>query len=99
MSKRFKSRWIYKAVIWKVLSAVTGALVVLGLTGEYKTSWQYLAIYVPITLVLFVLLEFSFQTVKIRRRCSACDGTGIARIFRGTCEVCSGTGEKCTSRN
>jgi phosphatidylglycerophosphate synthase len=64
----FKKRWIYKSLSWKLISAITGALVVLGLTGEYTTSWAYLGIYVPITLVLFVGHEYCWQVVKLRRR-------------------------------
>jgi uncharacterized membrane protein len=98
MSKKFKTRWIWKSLSWKLLSAATGALVVLWLTGEYNTSWKYLAIYVPITLVLFVAHEYIWQQIKIRHRCAACDGTGVGRIFAGTCSVCEGTGERCISK-
>lgn len=95
-SKKFKARWVYKAILWKLMSAVTGALVVLYLTGEYHTSWAYLALYVPVTLVLFVTHEFSWQLAKIRRRCPECDGTGVASTFAGTCQRCEGTGDRRT---
>jgi len=94
---RFKKRWVYKAIVWKFISAITGALVVLGLTGRYSTSWQYLAWYVPITLALFVANEYVFWRIKIRNRCRTCNGVGVGTRYDGSpsiCPKCDGSGTK-----
>lgn len=98
MSKRFKFRWVYKAISWKIISAALGALVVLGLTGQYAMSWGYLMIYVPISLFLFVGHEYVWQQIKIRSRCPECDGAGTiivgyaANAEPKLCPRCDGTG-------
>jgi len=100
VSKKFKTRWIWKSISWKLISAVTGALVVLGVTGQYKASWGYLAWYVPITLAFFVAHEYVWQQIKLRGRCPECDGTGVAlNLLPHTCAACKGTGERCNSKD
>jgi len=66
----FKKRWIAKAISWKAISAVLGAVIVYFLTGEYKMSVGYLAIYMPISLALFIANEKVWHVWKLHKRSS-----------------------------
>lgn len=99
MSKKFKARWIYKALSWKIISALLGALVVFAITGQYAMSGGYLLLYVPISMFLFVAHEKFWHILKVRKRCPECDGTGMV-LADGKpiiCSTCEGSGDRCIS--
>jgi len=66
--KRFKKRWIFKALTWKVISILLGGGVVHYLTGEFSMAKSYLLWYTPISLFFFFLHEAGWQWWKNRQR-------------------------------
>ena len=93
---RFKKKWILKAVTCKIPTILLGLAVVYYLTGELKTSGAYLLIYVPLSILIFVLNEVAWYQWKIRHRCPRCNGRGVwsesGEIVE--CESCEGEGTK-----
>ncbi len=94
---KFKKRWVYKMLSWKLFSTVIGFFVVWATAQDLAISLKYLAIYVPVSMFAFLVHEKVWHMWKVRNRCANCQGTGIGMTLADVpweCFDCNGTGNR-----
>lgn len=94
---KFKKRWVYKMLSWKVISTLLGFFAVWITAADITVGLGYLAIYVPASMVAFLLHEKAWYTWKVRNRCVHCRGMGVRMDWTShakECVPCDGTGDK-----
>jgi uncharacterized membrane protein len=94
---KFKKRWVYKMLSWKVISTAIGFFATWYAAHDFTVSLIYLAIYLPVSMVAFLAHEKLWHMWKVRNRCLNCNGMGVGTNWAGVpmeCPDCEGTGDK-----